>query len=82
MRDVDKPENTTRVNPVGTGVAFPTTDLKVGDNMYWRNWNGGNEYILYYHGKTDTKAAGDIGADICRLPDETLSECAVVLDVR
>ena len=51
MRDVDKPENTTRVNPVGTGVAFPTTDLKVGDNMYWRNWNGGNEYILYYHGK-------------------------------
>lgn len=61
MRDVDKPENTTRVNPVGTGVAFPTTDLKVGDNMYWRNWNGGNEYILYYHGKTDTKAAGDIG---------------------
>ena len=35
MRDVDKLENTTKVNPVGTGLVYPTQKVQAGDNLWW-----------------------------------------------
>lgn len=59
MKDVDKLENTTKVNPVGTGLVYPTQKVQAGDNLWWENTSGGNEYILYYYGpRGDYKSAG------------------------
>ena len=59
MRDVDKLENTTKVNPVGTGLVYPTQKVQAGDNLWWENTSGGSEYILYYYGpRGDYKSAG------------------------
>lgn len=60
MKDVDKLENTTKVNPVGTGLVYPTQKVQAGDHLWWENTSGGNEYILYYSGnlRQQYEAAG------------------------
>lgn len=59
MNNVDKIENTSKVNPVGTGVVFPTEEVQVGEDLYWNNLSGGTDYTLHYYGpRGDYEAAG------------------------
>lgn len=60
MKNVDKLENTSKANPVGTGVIFPKADMiPAGENLWWDNTSGGTDYILSYSGpRGDYKSAG------------------------